>query len=191
MVAVGPGGRVAKTRHILDAVEYAAAFGGDIFRKEGGVHAGIGGHFPLIELLDELQCKVGPIAEFAVAFHLERGEVEESWRGFCAVFLLYVSDREGVVFDGTECSLGFLAVGISAFYGRLLRICVALVAVSLAFVPFFCFWILICHLCGKGHVAVDGGEHPKGFGLEVLDFVVTFDDERQCGSLYTSDAQGL
>ena len=111
--------------------------------------------------------------------------------GLLCRFLLYVSDREGVVFDGTECSHGFHAVGISAFYGRLLRICVALVAVSLAFVPFFCFWILICHFCGKGHVAVNGGEHPKGFGLEVLDFVVTFDDERQCGSLYTSDAQGL
>ena len=191
MVAVGSRCGVAITRHILDAVKDAAAFWIDILWEEGSVHTGIGGHFSLIELLDELQRKVGPIAELAVAFHLERGEVEEPWWGFCAVFLLYVSDGEWVSFYGAECGLGLLAVGISAFHRRLLCICITLAAVSFSFVSPFCLRVFICHLCGEGHIAVDGGEHPKGFGLEVIDFVVTFDDERQCGSLYTSDTQGL
>ena len=159
-----------------NAVEDGFALGIDIVGQEGGVDAGIGGEFVFVELLNDLQGLFGTVAQLLVALHLQSGEVEEPRWGFRPFLFRHLGHGERCPFDGLQSGLRFLAVGEpsfgSAFLGRSLL-------------------IVALHACREGGVSIDGGEHPIGFGAEVLDFELAMDDEGQRGGLHAADGEGL
>ena len=154
--------------------------------KIGGVYARIGGIFVFVELLNELEGEFCPIAKLFVAFHLQSGEIEETWRSFGAFFLRHLLHGEGRVFDGFEGRFGFFAVGESTF-GEGFSVVFALGSVLWGFL----LVIVGIESCGEGDIAVDGGEHPIGFGLEVLDVELSCHDHSQRGGLHAPDGEGL
>ena len=113
----------------------------------------------------ELQRGVGTETEPLVAFHLQAGEVEKSWRGLGTLFLLYFRNGERRVADGRQCRLALFLGGESA--------------------------VALLHDGGEDGVAVDGGQHPVGLWLELFNLLLPLDNERQRGSLYTTDAEYL
>ena len=146
---------------LAHAVQYLRTLGIDVVREVLRVHTGIGGEFLLIQALYQLQRHVGGIAELLVAVYLQRGEVVEVGRSLAALLLAHVGHGEGLAGDGAECLLSLLLAGELARGG------------------------------GKLGVAVDGGEHPVGFRLEVVDFLLPVHDEGEGGGLHASDAQHL
>ena len=151
------------TRYLCLAhtIENLGTFGIDVVGKKLGVHTWIGCKFLLVEALYEFQRHVGRIAELLVAVHLQRGEVVEMRWRLGAFLLGDGSHGEGLSCDGAECFLAFLLAGEFTACG------------------------------GKLCVAIDGGKHPVGFWLEVVDFLLSVHDECKGGSLYTSYAEHL
>ena len=146
---------------LTHTIENLRTFGVDVVGKKLGVHTRIGSKFLLVEALYELERHVGRIAELLVAVHLQRCEVVEVRRRLGAFLLGDSSHVEGFSCDGAECFLSFLLAGEFTACGS--------------------------KLC----VAVDGGKHPVGFWLEVVDFFLSVHDECKGGSLHTSYAEHL
>ena len=74
----------------LQAVEDVLALGVNVISEISRVNTRICGNLLLIQALDGAQSVVGRKAELAVAFHLQRGKVKQTWRSFAA-FLLETS----------------------------------------------------------------------------------------------------
>ena len=165
------------------AVENGFALPVHVVGKVGGVYARIGGELGFIKLLHDLECEVGTVAEFAVALHLQGGEVKESRRSFATFFLRHRRHRERRVFDCTQRGFRFGAVGETAF-------CRPLVLGSFAVFRFFVF-LAVVESRGESRVAVDGGEHPIGFRHEAFDLLLSVYDESQSRGLHAPDAQRL
>ena len=144
-----------------EAVHDLRTLGIDIVAEEGGINTRIGGQLHLVELLDEVERHLGRKAELTVAVHLQRGEVVERRRLLLAVLLLYVGDGEGTALDGGKGLLALLLAGELALRSS------------------------------EGGVAIDGGQHPVGLGLEVVYLLLAVDDEGECGCLHTTDAEHL
>ena len=146
---------------LTHTIENLRTFGVDVVGKKLGVHTRIGSKFLLVEALYELERHVGRIAELLVAVHLQRCEVVEVRWRLGAFLLGDSSHGEGLSGDGAECFLAFLLAGEFTACGS--------------------------KLC----VAIDGGKHPVGFWLEVVDFFLSVHDECKGGSLHTSYAEHL
>ena len=173
---------------IADALEDGRATVVHVVGQIGGVYTRIGGKFVFVELLDELQGEVGTIAILLVALHLQAGQVEESWGSFRAFLLRHLLHGEGRAFDGFEGSFRLLAIGESSFGERLVGRGFAL---RLVVVLGFVVLIVGFKAGGEGDIAIDGGEHPVGFGLEVLNLVLSLHDHGERGSLHAPYGEGL
>lgn len=68
----------------LQAVEDVLALGVNVISEISRVNTRICGNLLLIQALDGAQSVVGRKAELAVAFHLQRGKVKQTWRSFAA-----------------------------------------------------------------------------------------------------------
>ena len=132
---------------LVETVHGLRTLGVDVIREVLGVHTRIRRVFLLIQCLDEVQCHLGRKAEFAVAVHLQTRQVVELRRLLLAFFLLHLGDGEGLALDGLEGLFPFLLAGELSFSG------------------------------GKCRIAVDRGQHPVGFGLEVVYLLLAVDDE--------------
>ena len=143
----------------VEAVHHLRTLAIDVVGEVLSVYARIGGQLSLVESLYEVERCLSRISELAVTFHLQRGEVEELFGGFGAVLLLHVGHGEGL--SGYRCE-GLLAL----FFAR-----------ELAFRG------------GEGGLAVYGGKHPVGFGLEVVDLALAVHYQCQRGSLHAAHAQ--
>ena len=133
----------------------------DIIAQESRVNARISGQFLLIKLLNEVQRHLRRIAELAVAIHLQRGEVIERRWCLLAILFLYVSDGERLVLDEAECLFAFLFAGELTFRGS------------------------------EDSIAIDRGQHPIGFGLEIVYLLLAVHNQCQRGSLYAPNAEHL
>ena len=154
-------GRLACEARLEEPVHGLRALGVDVVAQEGGVHARIGGQLHLVELLDEVQRHLGREAELAVAVHLQRREVVEWRRCLAALLLLHLGHFKGPSLDELEGLLALLLRGELPLRG------------------------------GEGGVAVDGGQHPVGLWLEVVNLLLSVHDEGEGGGLHAADAEHL
>ena len=168
-----------------EPVENPLALAIHVVGQKGGVHARVSGVLGFVKLLYDFECEVGAVTEFAVAFHLQRREVEQARRGFASFFLRDGRDGEGRVLDRAQCRLSFGAVGETAF-----RSAFVFGAFSFGSLPLFLFLAGV-EPRGEGSVAIHRGEHPIGFGHEALDLLLAVHDERQSRRLHPPDAQRL
>ena len=91
-------------------------FGIDILAKIGGIDTRIGGYLLLVERLDEAQSLFGREAEFLVALHLERCEVEKARRSLPSFLGGDVGDFEEGIFDVVERLLSLCLHHIAPFH---------------------------------------------------------------------------
>ena len=133
----------------------------DVVRKVLRIHTRISGVFLLIQCLDEVQRHLCRIAELPVAVHLQRGEVIELGGLFLTLFLLHLRYFERLTFDGGKSSL-------TLFLRREFPLG-----------------------CRKGGVAIDGGQYPIRFWLEVVYLLLPVHNKGEGRGLYASDAEHL
>ena len=94
---------------LAESIQYLRALGIDVLAEILCVDARIGGEFALVKRLNEVERVFCGIAKFAVAIHLQRGEViQKRWR-FGAFLFLYARDLHGLSFDGCESLLTLFA----------------------------------------------------------------------------------
>ena len=151
----------AAKRGLVDAVQDARALGIDVVGEILRVHTRIGGHLLFVEALDEFERHVGRVGKLPVALHLQRREVVEMGRCLGAPLLLHVGHGKRFAGNGGEGLLALLLARELARSGR------------------------------KRRVAVDGGQHPVGFRLEVVYLLLPVHDECQRGGLHPPDGQHL
>ena len=144
-----------------EAVHGLRTFRVDIVGQESGVDTRIGGQFLFVELLDDVQRHLGREPELLVAVHLQRGEVVERGRCLLAILLLHLCHSKRLPLDGGKGLFALFLRGELSLRSR------------------------------EGGVAIDGGQHPVGLGLEVVNLFLAVDDEGEGGSLYTTDAEHL
>ena len=154
-------GRHAAKLGLVEPVQRRWTLGVDVVRQVLRVYAWIGGVLALIECLNQVERHLGRIAELTVAVYLQRCQVVELGRLFLALFLLNLSDGERLAFNGLESLLALFFLGELAF------------------------------CCRKRDVAIDGGQHPVGLGLEVVYLLLAVDDEGQRRRLHTTYRQHL
>ena len=145
----------------LYAVQYSSAFGIDVVAQILCVHTGVCSQLALIESLYYLQRHVGAHAEFAVAVHLQRGEVVEVWRCFCAAFLLHVGYGERFSLYRGKRLFSLLLGGEFSFRSR------------------------------ERGVAVYRGEHPVRLRFKVVNLLLPVHYQRQRRCLHSSYRQHL
>ena len=74
----------------------------EILAEVRRVHARVSGHLLLIEGLDQAQCLLGRERETAVAFHLQRGQVEELRGRLTALLFRDIGHGERLPLDGAQ-----------------------------------------------------------------------------------------
>ena len=94
---------------LAEPIQYLRALGVDVLAEVLCVDTRIGGEFALVKCLNEVERVFCGIAEFAVAIHLQRGEVIQKRRRFGAFLFLYARDLHGLPFNGCESLLALLA----------------------------------------------------------------------------------
>ena len=144
-----------------ESSQYGRTFGIDIITQELGVHTRIGGEFALVESLYDVECHLCTHAVFAVAVHLQRGEVVERFGRLCSVFLLHRGDGEGFACNGLQKLLTLLLHIELALGGR------------------------------EDRITIGGRQDPIGFWLEVFNLLLAVDNEGERGCLHPSDAEHL
>ncbi len=112
---------------------------------------------------------------------MERGEVEEAGRRFVAFLSFYGGHAEGFCLDALECGASFFFRGVP-----LLRLLLFVGCVAVAFCDGRFVVVGVCHHGVERHVAVERGEHPVGFGFEVVYLVLASHDEGERRGLHAA-----
>ena len=175
---------------LIESVHDVGTLRVDIVGQVLRVDTWVGGVFAFVEGLDEVECHLGGVSELLVALYLQGGEVEEVGWQLLAVFLGHAVDGEGFSLDGLEGFLSLLYGGVAVAWYAAVGCWLLVVGCWLLAVGFLLF-VGFVDDGGEGGVAVDGGEYPVGFWLEVVDLVLSVDDESERGCLYASDGEDL
>ena len=121
------------------------------------IYAGICRELFLIKALYQIECGLSRIAEFLVAFHLQRREIKQVRRRLRAFLLRNVRYLKGFSGNVGEGLFTILLVAEPPFDGR------------------------------EQRVAINRGEHPIRLGLEAIYLFLALNDKCQRGSLHATD----
>ena len=153
--------RLAGEARLEQSVHRLRALRIDVVRQVAGVHTRIGGDFLFVETLYEVERQFGREAELLVAVHLQRRQVVELRRSLCALLLLDACHRKRVPLNQLERLLALFLRVEAPLRGS------------------------------ERRVAIDGGQHPVGLGLEVVNLLLAVHDEGQRRRLHATYRQHL
>ena len=125
------------------------------------IHTWISCNLLLIQTLDNFQRFVGRIAEFLIAFNLQRSQIEQSWSRFSTFFGRNISNVKIGRTNRIKKVGSFFYTGKPTFGSR------------------------------KNSIAINGFQFPVSLRLEILNFQLTVHNQRQSRGLNPPNGKNL